>query len=257
MSRWELAAWRPTEAHGGDMSEHRGLVLHIAEGFFEGTIAWQHNKANKVSSHFVAGRDHGQLAQLVDTDETAWTQRAGNGHWLSLECAGFTVGHELHPTHPGWEKLSPWQIECAAQLLARMHHQYGTPIQLATTSSGRGLGHHSMGGVDWGHRDCPGPPIIAQKAEILARAKWLTSKPTEEKGIPVDWTNETVKAINFFYSEAYRAEQGKAKTPFPSAEVLKTRPVTKQEIADRAARNAFVYTSHVDGVDPEPDVVNP
>ena len=42
MSRWiDLAAWRPTTHHGGEMHEVRGLVLHIAEGFYEGTIAWQ------------------------------------------------------------------------------------------------------------------------------------------------------------------------------------------------------------------------
>lgn len=64
----------------------------------------------------------------------------------------------------------------------------------------------------------------------------------------VDWTNETVKAINFYFSEAYRAQQGKASSPFPPAG---TSP-TPQQVADRAARNAYVYTSHVDGVDPEP-----
>lgn len=179
MSRWsDIATWRPTEAHGGEAQECRGLVLHIAEGFYEGTIAWQHDKANKVSSHFVAGRALGELAQLVDTDEAAWTQRAGNGHWLSLECAGFTTTHRLHKTHPGWEKLSPWQIECAATLLARAHRQYGVPLQLATTSGSRGLGHHSMGGAAWGHLSCPGAPIIAQKAEILRLAKQHVDAPS-------------------------------------------------------------------------------
>lgn len=155
------------------MHEYRGLVLHIAEGYYEGTISWQHNPGNRVSSHFVAGRDSGEIAQLVDTDQAAWTQLAGNGHWLSLECAGFTPSHPLHK--PGWEKLTAWQISIAARLLVRMHQQYATPIQLATTSSGRGLGHHSMGGADWGHPDCPGPAIIGQKAEILASAKTMAT----------------------------------------------------------------------------------
>lgn len=177
MSRWnDLAVWRPTAAHGGPMKEHRGLVLHIAEGYYQGTIDWQQNPRNKVSSHFVAGRDPGELAQLVDTEETAWTQRAGNGHWLSLECAGFTRSNPLHANHPGWEQLSAWQIECAAQLLVREHKAHGVPLQLATTSGSRGLGHHSMGGPAWGHLSCPGDPIIMQKHAILARALQLTGK---------------------------------------------------------------------------------
>lgn len=170
--------WRPTEAHGGPARECRGLVLHIAEGYYQGTIDWQRNKANQVSSHFVVGRTSGELAQLVDTDETAWTQRAGNGHWLSLECAGFTTSHRLHKTHPGWERLSDWQIKTAAMLLVKGHRQYGYPLQLATTSGSRGLGHHSMGGPAWGHLSCPGDPIVGQKHAILARALQLVGRPT-------------------------------------------------------------------------------
>lgn len=181
MARWtDLATWRGPTPNCGDgdqypnegddrMREQRGLVIHIAEGYFEGTISYQKNPAANVSSHFVLsngargqGAD-GELAQIVDTDITAWTQRSGNGHWLSVECAGFTP-------HP----LTAAQCESVAQLLARAHREYGVPLQLATNPDGRGLGHHSMGcnwpGGAWGHCDCPGPAIIAQKPAILARA---------------------------------------------------------------------------------------
>lgn len=181
MARWtDLATWRGPTPNCGDgdqypnegddrMREHRGLVIHIAEGYFEGTIAYQKNPDANVSSHFVLsdgakgqGAD-GELAQVVDTDITAWTQRSGNGHWLSVECAGFTPN-----------PLTAAQCESVAQLLARAHRVYGVPLQLATNPDGRGLGHHSMGcnwpSGAWGHCDCPGPAIIAQKPAILARA---------------------------------------------------------------------------------------
>jgi hypothetical protein len=157
------------------MNEHRGLVLHIAEGFYEGTIAWQQGD-NSVSSHFVVGREHGESAQLVDTDVTAWTQRDGNGEWLSAEFAGFTPSHPLHRKHPGWEKLSEWQLDTAARLLVKAHALYHVPLQIASSAGGRGLGHHSMGGESWGHRDCPGPAIIGQKGEILRRARALAGE---------------------------------------------------------------------------------
>ena len=88
--------------------EGRGLILHIADGYYEGTIAWQHNPIADVSSQFVVagprdlkyGIPDGKLAQCVDTGEIAWTQRSGNGHWLSIECSGF-----------GGDALSAAQIE--------------------------------------------------------------------------------------------------------------------------------------------------
>jgi hypothetical protein len=164
MPRWtDLATWRgPTTNQGPAMVEHRGVVLHIAAGSYEGTIAWQKNPDADVSSHFVVAKD-GRVAQVVDTDVAAWTQILGNGHWLSIENEGFLP-----------DKLTAGQVEAAAQILARAHRDYGVPLQVATSPSGRGLGHHSMGaenGVNWGHSACPGAAIIAQKPLIVARAK--------------------------------------------------------------------------------------
>ncbi len=177
MSRWtDIATWRgPTANQGGPASEQRGLVVHIAEGGFEGTISWQKNPAAQVSSHFVVAKD-GRIAQVVDTAVTAWTQRAGNGHWVSIENEGFSPG-----------ALTAAQVEANAQILARGYREHGWPLQLATSPAGRGLGHHSMGtagrsvptdtwtGATWGHEQCPGPAIIAQKPAILARAIDITN----------------------------------------------------------------------------------
>ena len=177
--RWtDLATWvGPTANQSGAMQEVRGLVLHTAEGYYGGTISWQRNPDANVSSHFIVagtrdaqyGVADGKLAQMVDTDITAWTQRAGNGHWLSLECSGFGSRGD---------KLSAGQLEAAAQLLARAHTVYGVPMQIAHDPTERGLGHHSMDreGIDpeWGHDDCPGSNIIAQKPLIVARAIEIT-----------------------------------------------------------------------------------
>lgn len=177
MSRWsDLAVWKGTSHHGGGILEHRGLVVHIAEGYYEGTIAWQQGD-NSVSSHFIVDRD-GTCAQMVDTDQQAWAQRSGNHEWLSVECAGFTTKSQYHHNHPGWERLTDAQIEKIAHLLAKMHTAYGTPVQIATSPAGHGCGHHSMGGPAWGHLDCPGDPIIGQKPAIVARAAALVgAKP--------------------------------------------------------------------------------
>lgn len=169
MARWtDLAKWRgpsPNKNAGGQ-TEVRGLVVHIAAGWYEGTIAWQRNDDSNISSHFIVGRD-GQIAQMVDTNDAAWTQRSGNGEWLSVECEGFIKGDSKNPG--GWERLSDAQLDAIARILLKIHQVYGVPLQTTTSPTGRGLGHHSMG-ADWGHRQCPGPPIIAQKPEIVSRA---------------------------------------------------------------------------------------
>jgi hypothetical protein len=160
------------------MVEYRGVVLHIAQGYFWGTIDYQRNPASDVSSHFIVsdgvkgqGQD-GDIAQMVDTATTAWTQKAGNGHWLSIEAAGFTP-----------HGLTAAQIESCAQLLARAHREHGVPLQLADTPAGRGLGYHSMGSHpghldDWGHSACPGPAVVAQRSAILTRAIAITQGAT-------------------------------------------------------------------------------
>lgn len=162
MARWtDLATWvGPTESEGPAMVERRGLVVHRAEGSYEGTIAWQRNPAARVSSHFIVSED-GRVAQMVDTNTAAWTQKAGNGRWLSAEFAGHTPA-----------VLTAAQLAACARLLVRAHQEYDVPLEVATAPSGRGLGHHSMG-ADWGHQACPGPAVIAQKPAIVSMARQI------------------------------------------------------------------------------------
>lgn len=164
MGWWtDLAEAHPgTPNQGGPMYEQYGMVLHIAEGYYEGTIAWQMNPTAQTSSHFIVAKD-GRVTQMVDTDIAAWTQRAGNGYWLSVECEGFVP-----------DELTDPQMEAIAALFARGAREYGYPMEVTDTPYEEGLGHHSMGaenGVDWGHSACPGEAIKAQKPQIVARAK--------------------------------------------------------------------------------------
>lgn len=201
MAVWNKAVWAgpPDSNFSGPMSEFRGLVWHIAEGSYSGTIAWQKNSIADVSSHFVIGFNPGEIAQMLDTTTTAWTQAAGNGHWVSVEFAGFATG-----------QLNAVQFEAAAQLYAWLVQVHGVPVQLADTPSGRGLGWHGMGGIAWGnHPNCPGPANVALRPSNLVRvAQILGQGPSPEEfdvpaimiqdntGIVVLWTgaNEMIYA---------------------------------------------------------------
>lgn len=181
MTRVEALGGHPIEQHrspnvGGAMSGHRGIVLHIAEGTYRGTINWQMNPDQRygsggtttTSSTWIVGRDQGEWAQMADSNTIAWCQRGGSRDWNSIELAGYA------PAGP-----TAWQVEACAQLLAWHHREYGTPLAVADNPSERGLGHHSMDrewlGEEWGHDSCPGSGVIAAKAAIVNRAKAIAA----------------------------------------------------------------------------------
>lgn len=145
--------------HGGVVRPARGLVLHIAQGSYSGTIGWEHNPKAKISSYCVVGK-LGQITQVVNLNDRAWTEAAGNSAWIGIEFEGKVP-----------DALTPAQITAAAKLLAFLHTTYGVPVQITDDPvNGHGLAYHSLGGKAWspaGHT-CPGPAIVAQRPAIIA-----------------------------------------------------------------------------------------
>lgn len=219
MGIWsDIATWRgPTVNEGPDMNQYRGLVVHIASGFYEGTISWQKNPDANVSSHFVTGRDSDlPLAQCVDTDRAAWTQRDGNGEWLSIECEGFATGDPQHDDYPGWERLTDHQMDQIAQVFARGAAEYGYPLQLADHPNGLGLGYHSMGaenGYDWGHSSCPGEPIKAQLPEILRRAQSIGGQDMQQSDKLAEATNFADRTVGNAFADVVNLRNYLYSTP--------------------------------------------
>ncbi len=168
MARMPGADWRPI---GGNktpsgMGQIFGVALHIMAGTLTGTESWFNNPRAEASSHFGTGRA-GALRQWVDTRDRAWAQAAGNPHWISIENEG-----------KGGDELTDAQLDACARVLAWAHTEHGVPLRIASSPSERGLGHHAMGGAAWGnHTACPGTKVIAQKAEIVRRAKALLAPP--------------------------------------------------------------------------------
>lgn len=162
MARMTGAQWRPIAVNytNGGQAEVKGVVVHIMAGTFEGTDSWFRNTKAKASSHFGTSKT-GALRQWVDTADRAWAQAGGNPSWLSVENEG-----------RGGDALTDAQLDANARVLAWAHKKYGVPLQVTHSPSGRGLGYHAMGGSAWGgHTSCPGSRIVAQLAEIVARAK--------------------------------------------------------------------------------------
>jgi hypothetical protein len=189
MPRWtDIATWAgPTPNTSGSIAKHMYVVIHTADGSYDGTIAWQRNPASSISSHFVVAKD-GRIAQMLDTNAKPWTQKAGNPYSIAIE----NEGNENTP-------LTAAQIEANARILAKAHQVHGVPLQVTAKVGTPGLGHHSMGyesGVDWGHQFCPGGVIKAQKQQIVARAIQIVNgaapTPTPEED---DMSAADVQAI--------------------------------------------------------------
>jgi hypothetical protein len=164
------------------MIAHRGLILHIQQGTEAGTDSWFHNPASQVSAHFGAAKD-GTLDQWVDTDDEAWAEIAGNPFWVSVEEEGNSG-----------ESLTGPQVASTAKLYAWLCHEYGLPLQSTDNPEGTGLGWHGMGGLLWGHPNCPGDPIKAQRPDILAQAAAIISQPTPRPPEPVEFQEANMLA---------------------------------------------------------------
>lgn len=146
---------------GGIVRPPQGMVVHIAEGSYQGTISWQRNPAADVSSYFVTSRA-GDIAQMLDLDLMAWTQAAGNPSWVGVENEGFST-----------QGFTDAQTEANARIYAWLVSVWpGLPYQVSNSPGTRGVGWHGMGGVAWGnHPNCPGPSNVALLPTIVARAQ--------------------------------------------------------------------------------------
>lgn len=175
----------PNITKGAVTRPPRGMVLHIAQGSYQGTIGWEHNPQAQVSSYCVVSKA-GEITQVVDLDDKAWTQSAGNREWIGIEFEGFVPA-----------PLTPAQVTAAARLLAFLHTTYGVPLVVTDDPvNGRGLAWHGMGGDAWGgHQGCPGAAIVAQRPEIIQQAEALIGDDVTTPAQVDEIVARTTKAV--------------------------------------------------------------
>jgi len=69
------------------------IVLHVEEGYDQGTISWFQNPASQVSAHYVVRSSDGRVTQMVRTRDIA--RHAGNWsinmHGIGIEQEGFAL----------------------------------------------------------------------------------------------------------------------------------------------------------------------
>jgi hypothetical protein len=157
-----FATYKAVGNHGGQMSAHLGLVLHVQQG--TGSLyGYFNNPSSQVSAHFWCAQD-GTLEQYVDTNVVAWAEAAGNASYLSVE----TEGMDTTP-------LTPAQVATLGRLLAWCANGYGFPLTGPVPHGTPGFTPHCNpnGTPDpaWGNHPCPGSIRLGQMGAILAAAR--------------------------------------------------------------------------------------
>lgn len=142
----------------GGREGQRGLILHVQEG--EGSLfEWSSEPSTRSSAHFWASQA-GEIEQYVSVHDRAWTQRAGNAEWVSIETSGFAG-----------KPLTTAQVDAVARVYAWGAREHGWPLEVTDSPKGRGLGTHAMGGGAWGGHACPGTARAQQREVIMSRVR--------------------------------------------------------------------------------------
>jgi N-acetyl-anhydromuramyl-L-alanine amidase AmpD len=147
------------------------IIVHTVEGSYQAGINTFRNPSSNVSAHYVVGTESGQLTQMVDDSDVAWT--AGNSDYndrsLNIELAGYSS-----------TDFPEQQYATLAELIDFLTVAYEIPaahptdqVTACTAAAGQGglIGHAqvpnpydcSVGGGIGGHTD-PGPYFDYERA---------------------------------------------------------------------------------------------
>jgi len=128
-------------------SDMRWIVVHTIEGPASSGISWFQNPDANVSSHFVVDSD-GQITQMVDLEDVAWTQ--GNGPYndtgISIEMGGYA----------GETQFTAAKYEAVADLCAWLCDAYDVPVRHPTYDLAPCSAYDGQGGLI-GHDQVPSP----------------------------------------------------------------------------------------------------
>jgi hypothetical protein len=154
------AKWMPVVNHGGAMSAHVGLVLHVCQGDNSQYNHFNTPGAGAVSAHFWVAKT-GAVEQYVDGANQAWHAVAANDSYLGVETEGMNT-----------DPLTNAQVKAVAGIYQWAVTSYGIPKRLSAKPGDGGFAWHGEGGSDWGgHIYCPGDLRKAQMPDILKLVK--------------------------------------------------------------------------------------
>lgn len=139
-------AYQFVSAHSNNYSVWSGtrsitkVVVHIQDGYYNGTISWFQNPTSIVSAHYVMRSSDGQTTQMVLENNRAYHASSWNSFSIGIEHEGFA-------NDPG-----PWYTDTQYRTSARLM-RYLTQKYNITRNRTNIVGHNETGSP----KSCPGP----------------------------------------------------------------------------------------------------
>lgn len=205
--RYPLARWDEIAHHWKGNDGRRAVVIHIAQGGFQGSI--EHMRNNGKSSHFIVAKS-GQVAQMVEIQDSAWANgltydrrklvwicphgKEVKPTWRSIR-PGYNPNREtISIEHEGLSgQLAPaQQLEATIDLLCWLGQQYPelTPFVVGTTL----IGHADLDPID--KKGCPGLGInlhdLASRANARLFGNWRAAWSARGVPLPADQENWSI-----------------------------------------------------------------
>ncbi len=185
------------------------IIIHVAQGSFQSTVAWFKNPKSRVSAHFVVSKDGSKIVQMVRIKDVAW--HAGNlqynRHSIGIEIEGY-VNETIWPDSL-YDKLSKLLVWLADQYNISLKHIEGIAPPDPLKDSGI-IGHSqvpdpnnpSLGGGRSHHTD-PGPLFNWSKLMeyIDKNREWLNdiNKADKLEISMVNPNDKTLFKVSCFY----------------------------------------------------------
>jgi N-acetyl-anhydromuramyl-L-alanine amidase AmpD len=151
ISQPEQGVWLPNTAvhripliEKGLRPRTTAIVIHVNDGYFDGTIQWFSGGAHGVGAHVEIGND--RVWQLASLDQKCWHAVDANAFSIGFEHAGF-----------GKQSRSDWlgaghELAFSANRASWVLHEYS----LGEPKLNHNIFPHSYGGASWGGHACPG-----------------------------------------------------------------------------------------------------
>lgn len=132
---------RYTPGRGGHKVEQ--IVIHVADGSWDGTTSWFNDARCQVSAHYLVATD-GRLARFVADADTAW--QAGN---FDVNRRSIGIEHEGRPSYRPWTPSLP-QLKASAELVAGLCHKYSVKPGVTTIIPHSSINpNHACPGSTW------------------------------------------------------------------------------------------------------------
>ncbi|AFZ67056.1 N-acetylmuramoyl-L-alanine amidase [Deinococcus peraridilitoris] len=157
-------------AHGGNYARGRGVpidrvVIHVADGSYDGTLSWFANPDCNVSAHYTVAMN-GRVGQSVREDDTAW--HAGD---TLMNRRSIGIEHEGRPSVEPWTP-SDAQLRASASLVAGLCLRYGIPADRTHL-----IGHNEVNPKRTARKNCPGPTWPWERYVTLVRSALVLIQP--------------------------------------------------------------------------------